>query len=87
MNKFLQIINVLACSGEFFKNNQNSKELKGVWWIKYKIEYLVGIILLFGILANGIIQGWVKIPIYLGDGYSYDDFSYKWLEGRTSKEI
>ena len=47
---------------------------KGFRRIGDVVNALIGGLIFVMILAIGIFAGWVRIPLYLGDGYSYDNF-------------
>ncbi len=76
-NKLFQIIFAIGCWFELDKLDKRSKVCRkatGLRRFAEKLETAAEIVLFFGILAYGIIKGWVKIPTYLGDGYGYDNF-------------
>ncbi len=79
-NKLFQIIFAMGCwfeldkLGEPDKKSTACRKNAGLRRFTEKLETAVAIILFFGILAYGIIKGWVKIPTYLGDGCGYDNF-------------
>ena len=71
MNKLIQLIHVIGCWHELEKLD---KKEKGPHSAGKVFNVLIAKSVLFLVLAFGIILGWVKIPTWLGDGYSYDNF-------------
>ena len=47
---------------------------KGLRGIREMVGSTLSALLFFLILIFGILAGWVKIPTYMGDGGSYDNY-------------
>ncbi len=74
MNKLMQLVNAMICWSELGKLDKKEKGVCGIFNV---IDSLMGEFMFFLILAFGVFMGWVHIPGYLGDGYSYDHFERK----------
>ena len=71
VNKLMQLVNAMICWSELGKLDKKEKGVCGIFNV---IDSLMGEFMFFLILAFGVFMGWVHIPGYLGDGYSYDHF-------------
>ena len=72
MNKLMQIVSVIGCWFEIEQFTGTKKVglrriVGAVGSVKSGIPFLL-------ILVVGILMGWVRIPTYMGDGHSYDNF-------------
>jgi len=74
MNKLIQLIEATLCRHELEKPDKREKGFHGTTGA---FDSLTGSLAFFLILAFGIFMGWIHIPGYLGDGYSYDNFDRK----------
>ena len=74
MNKILQLVQAIGC---FYEMEKEKKSLKGLQWLEAIFEFWIGGFLFFILLAVSIHVGDTTIPLYLGDGYSYDNFDRK----------
>ena len=74
MNKLIQLVNAMICWSELEKLDRREKRVRGIGEV---IKSLIGSLIFSLILAFGIFMGWIHIPDYLGDGYSYDHFDRK----------
>ena len=72
MNKLIQLIHVIGCMYELEKFDKKEKGFRRIGEV---IDSVPGNVISFLILAFGIFMGWIHIPGYLGDGYSYDNFN------------
>ena len=72
MNKLIQLIHVIGCMYELEKFDKKEKGFRRIGEV---IDSVPGNVISFLILAFGILIGWVHIPTYMGDGYSYDNFN------------
>ena len=74
MNRLSQIKQANAC---FYEMKVEDKCLKGFQRLKAFCNFWIGEFLLLIILTVSIFIGDTKIPTYLGDGYSFDNFERK----------
>jgi hypothetical protein len=74
MNKLMQLINAVVCWSELEKFNKNEERFRGIGDV---FDSWTGRLTFSLILAFGIFMGWVHIPTYMADGYSYDNFDRK----------
>ena len=74
MYKILQIEQVIGC---FYELCIIRKNFKGFHWLDAFCHFWIGGLLLFIILTISIFISDTKIPTYLGDGYSFDNFERK----------
>ena len=72
MNKILHLVQAIGC---LYEMELRQKGLKGLQWLEAIFEFWIGGFLFFILLAVSICIGDATIPTYLGDGYSYDNFS------------
>jgi len=72
--KIYQVVFALSCWREYL-NNERMDTFYSIHWLEDRLENLFGDILFISILLFGILVGEIRIPLYLGDGYSYDNFS------------
>lgn len=71
MNKLNQILCTMSSWMELEKSEAKPKGLRG---IREMVGSTLSALPLFLILVFGILAGWVKIPTYMGDGGSYDNY-------------
>ena len=74
MNKLMQLANAMVCWSELGKIDKKEKGFRRIGDV---FDSWIGRLTFSLILAFGIFEGWVHIPGYLGDGYSYDNFDRK----------
>ena len=72
MDKLNQIIFAMSCWLELERTGTKTGGWQG---IREKAGSTLSAVSFFLILAVGILAGWVKIPIWLGDGYSFDNYA------------
>ena len=84
MNKILHLVQAIGC---LYEMELRQKSLKGLQWLEAIFEFWIGGFLFFILLAVSICIGDATIPTYLGDGYSYDNFSRtaQWQLSRTKQ--
>ena len=71
MNKLNQILCTMSSWMELEKSEAKPKGLQG---IREMVGSTLSALPFFLILVFGILAGWVKIPTYMGDGGSYDNY-------------
>lgn len=71
MNKLKQIFFAMSCWIELERSGTKARGLRG---IREMVGSTMSALAVFLILTVGILAGWVNIPTWLGDGYSYDNF-------------
>ncbi len=71
MNKLNQILFAVSSWMELEKSGAKRKGLQG---IREMVGSTLSALPFFLILVFGILAGWVKIPTYMGDGGSYDNY-------------
>ena len=74
MNKLSQIFLAMSCWLELERSGTKARGLRG---IREMAGSTMSALAVFLILTVGILAGWVNIPTWLGDGYSYDYFDRK----------
>ena len=74
MNKLLQLAQAIGCFYDMEVGNEN---LNGYQRVKRLISFWIEEFVFINFLMFGIWKGDVKIPLYLGDGYSFDNFDRK----------
>ena len=79
MIKLVQMMEAISCWFEM--ECLVSKKNKGLHRITEMFDVFFSGLVFSLILAFGICKGWVHIPTYLGDGYSFDNYSRK--DGNT----
>ena len=84
MNKILQLTQAIGC---FYEMETGQKCLRDLQWLEAIFEFWIGGLLFLILLAVSICIGDATIPSYLGDGYSYDNFSRtaQWQLSRTKQ--
>ena len=71
MNKLNQILFTMGCWMELERFEAKRKGLQG---FREMVGSTLSALLFFLILIVCILAGWVKIPTYMGDGGSYDNY-------------
>ncbi len=71
MNKLNQILCTMSCWMELERSEAKRKGFQGS---REMVGSTLSALLFFLILIFGILAGWVKIPTYMGDGGSYDNY-------------
>lgn len=71
MNKLNQILFAMSSWMELEKSGAKRK---GLQEIREMVGSTLSALPFFLILVFGILVGWVKIPTYMGDGGSYDNY-------------
>ncbi len=82
MNKLFRLFDCLdkvffavQCKHDLHKTCGVRSKMTGLNRVAEMIENTIGEIIFFGILAYGILKGWVEMPEpYLGDGGDFDNF-------------
>lgn len=65
----------VQCKHELHKTCGVRSQKAGLNLVAEMLESTIGDIIFFGILAYGILKGWVEMPEpYLGDGGDFDNF-------------
>ena len=75
MVMLVQMMEAISCWFEM--ERLVSKKKKGLHRIMEIVDVFLSGLIFTLILAFGLCKGWVHIPTYLGDGYSFDNFDRK----------